>query len=230
MTGWLLNRYQRRLPVFFMLDASQDMKGTFEVTMQAGLDKLRFALLNQRMDTGGIDMTIITFGKTTKLYKRESLQKFTKPIWHAQGQCVLQPAFSCLIDAFESTIVASNPARPGDYPPLVFLILGSRPCDLWQAAVGTLATFIDNRRPLFITLLIPWETEELGREYNMISHTVLSLQQAKAEYLTQFFVWVSNAITKVLESYTTEYSQGRALTAFPILPALSPSLVSRERY
>jgi uncharacterized protein YegL len=229
MTGWSLTYYKRRFPVFFLLDASQEMQGAFEVAMRAGLDKFRDGLLN-RQNAEYIDVTVISFGEkvTHTDYERMPLRKFVKPAWLSESTCNLQPAISCLADAFEFILDAASPGHPGDYAPLIFLIIGSHPLDPWQMAPGRLTSFTDNRRPMIITLLIRREAEKLGRELNMISHVVLTLQEARAEFLTRFFVWLPTTLITILESYIADYEDGKSTISFPALPPLPPGIAAVE--
>ncbi len=209
MTGWLPVTRTRDLPLFFITDISEAMRGTFEVTLQTGLLSLGEEFERR---TSAVTMRVITCEQKAALYTLPP--PAAKPLnLHAHDQCRLKPALEMLSRTLESDVVVDRAEELGSHRPLVFLILGSRPVDQWHSALGPLVTLTSNRRPVFITLVLH-DQPDLVNEMMMMSSPVLALQVAEAEYITHFFSWASRTIISTLESF----NHGRFSLVLPRLP------------
>ncbi len=211
MASFYLNHRLRRLPVFFMLDTSDEMAGTFQVTMQDGLLVVKRELVQYGITSQCVYLGSVTFGGQATPYALVPLDAFTPPLWQAQGTSNLKPALLSLIEALMFDLIVARADHPGDYTPLVFLILGSYPSDEWEEALEGLAQFKDNRRPLIISLVT---RPELIESVRTMSNYALLLQPAEAAYMTFFFFWVARTIVKACE----DYERGATTIIFPELP------------
>lgn len=211
MADLYLQYRPRRLPVFFLLDTSQALDGTFQVTMQDGLLVIKREVVQHVLGGQHVYVSSITFGEQTRDHGLVPLDNFTPPIWQAQGQCLLKPALESLMDALKFDLLTSRPDRPGDYAPLVFLVLGGTPSDAWEEKVEELKSFTDNQRPLIVALV---SRPELVGKIRMLTNSVLLLQPAEAASMTYFFFWVARVITKVCE----DCLRGASSINFPELP------------
>ncbi len=211
MVGLQFNVRSRRLPVFFLLDTSSEMDGTFQVTMQQGLLAVKHELSQADVPLHHIYLGGITFAEQATSHYLAPLEVFNPPTWEAYGSCNLKPALVGLAEALMFDTIAASNGRPGDYPPLVFLILGSTPIDTWEETIGTLASFIDNRQPLVVSLAT---RKDLAQMLGAISNYPLLLQSTEATYMTNFFFWVARTIAKVY----MDYERGSMTVHFPDLP------------
>lgn len=210
MTNFFLN-HLRRLPVFFVLDCSMAMVGTFQVTMQEGLLLITHKLSLDPVASQCVYLSWTTFGEKATLHRLVHLDSFSPPTLDVQNACALKPALTLLTEALTFDLIVTRPDRPGDYTPIVFLILGSRPSDLWQEHLKSLASFTDNRRPMIIILVTQ---PELVQEVGGIGNHVLLLHPAEAASMTNFFFWVAQTIIKVCQNSL----QGATSIDFPVLP------------
>jgi uncharacterized protein YegL len=201
----------RRLPVFFLLDTSKEMSGTFQVTLRDGLLVVKHEITRSAVASQHVYMAACTFGEQATVQGLVPAEAFLLPSWYAQGQCHLKPALLSLTDALTYDLLANRPDRPGDFAPLVFLIVGDDPSDSWEDTLQGLAAINDNRRPLIITLV---SRPELVRRMRVLSHHVLLLQPAEAASMTNFFFWVAHVIIKVC----ADCEQGATAVDFPALP------------
>lgn len=189
-------RRPRRLPVFFLLDTSEYLAGTLEVTMQQGLLMVRNELYRHPGCAQSVYLSSITFGESHVSQPLMSLNVFTQPTWQAKGKSALKPALHSLVEALEYDLIVKTAERPGDYAPLVFLVLGGRPIDAWQDACASLQAFAGNQRPLIIVLVTQ---PSMAQEVKSLSQHVLCLNPAEGVCMTNFFLWVTEAIRGICE-------------------------------
>lgn len=206
-----LYRIPRRLPVFFLLDTSETMAGTLEVTMRQGLLVVRNELQRHTLSARSVNLGVITFAEACRYTQLASLSLFTPPIWQTRGRCHIGPALSCLAEALTFDLVISQPERPGDYAPLVFLVLGALPVDAWQMGQNMLRSFTDNRRPHIVALVTQRDLVEKAKQLDQL---VLLLDPARGESMTNFFYWVAQATTRICE----DCESGATSIEFPQLP------------
>ncbi len=202
----------RRLPVFFLMDTSKDMGGTLQVTMHDGLLAIKKELAQQTLLSPLVYLSLITFGKQVLWHRLRTPKFFEPPAWQAEGRCMLDPAIARLTKALEKELIPNRPERAGDYKPLVFLVLGSRPVDDWQKSMRGIATIYDNHAPYIITLVT---RPDLLSEMKTISDKLFLLKPAKGLSMTKFFVWVRQSIIKISE----DYSRGSTTAIFPDPPS-----------
>jgi len=142
-----------RLPVFFLLDTSQATEGTLAVTMQQGLQVVRDELQDRLQTINCVYLSTILFGETIQVSRLRSSWLFQPPVWRPQGRCYLRPAVEFLAQTLQKELLVSRPGCPGDYAPLIFLILGSQPLDDWYRSVAALQTLPGVPAPLIVSLI-----------------------------------------------------------------------------
>lgn len=213
MAAFFASQRPRRLPVFFLLDTSEAMGGTFQVTMQDGLQVVKSELMQHPLAAQHVYLSSILFGENATEHSLAPLEVFRVPAWDAQGECELRPALAKLSDALLYDLITARPNAPGDYSPLVFLVLGGTPTDAgtWQATVGALTTFDGAHQPLIVALVTKPELADVAR---IISRHVLVLTEAEALYMTTFFFWIARTIAKICE----DCERGAAAIELPVLP------------
>lgn len=213
MAAFFAGQRPRRLPVFFLLDTSKEMGGTFQVTMQDGLQVVKSELLQHPLAAQHVYCGSILFGENVTEYGLVPLDVFSIPGWEAQGRCNLQPALVKLSDALMFDLIAPRVSTPGDYSPLVFLVLGGEPDDVgtWKEATGALTMSDEWPRPLIVSLVTRPELVDAAKA---ISQHVLVLAKEEALYITTFFFWVARTIGKISE----DCERGTDVIGFPALP------------
>jgi uncharacterized protein YegL len=206
-------RQLRRLPVFFLLDTSKAMAGIFEVTVQQGLHVVKNKLYEHPGCQYAVHLSSITFGSMQMSQTLASLGAFEPGVsgWQARGECVLRAALLSLVEALSYDLISPSSARLGDYKPLVFLVLGSRPTDSWQDVCALLQALPGHQQPLIVALVTH---SVLAREVKALSPHVLLLKPTEGECMTNFFLWVAQTIITVCESC----ERGDTAIRFPELP------------
>lgn len=213
MTLLFAHRRFRRLPVFFLLDTSKAMAGTFEVTVQQGLHIVRNQLHEHATCRYSVHLSSITFGGSQVSRPLVSPDAFEPGVagWQAGGTCMLRSALLSLLDALSYDLVLPGMTRSGDYKPLLFLVLGDQPADSWQDVCTQLHALPDYQQPLVVTLVT---RPGLAREVKALSPHVLLLNPSEGECMTNFFLWTALTIITVSESC----ERGDTAIHFPSLP------------
>jgi uncharacterized protein YegL len=213
VAAFFASQRPRRLPVFFLLDTSVEMGGTFQVTMQDGLQVVKSQLTQHALAAQCVYLAGILSGEHATEYGLVPLEVFHIPAWEAQGTCVLQPALAKLSDALMFDLIAPRPGTPGDYSPLIFLVLGSKPADdgAWQKTASALTMAGTQFHPLIVSLVTRPELANVARTF---SQHVLVLTEVEALYMSTFFFWITQTIAKICE----DSERGMTAIEFPALP------------
>lgn len=204
----------RRLPVFFLLDTSAAMDGTFAVTMQDGLLIVKRELAQNSAAVRQVYLSMITFGDQVTEAALQPAERFTPSEWQAGGSCQLRPALASLAGALKYDLIPPGSAHPGDYRPLVFLVLGDDPSEGWpevQQALKFFASLALYQRPLLVSLVAHPRLVEKMRD---IDTYLLLLQSVQALSMTAFFFWAARAIVKMFE----DSERGSSEIIFPDVP------------
>lgn len=196
-------RTLRRLPVFFLLDTSQETIGTIAVALQQGLSIVRDQLQRDSRTAGCAYLSYTLFGEHHRYSRLCSPWYFEVPYWQAAGPSFLLPAVEQLRVAFQTELLVSYPGTQEDYPPLIFLLLGSQPLDQWQETAISLTNLSDRTKPLFITLVTDPALVPLAQP---IGRFQFQLARRSGECMTDFFYWAAQAIGHLYERYFNEAS------------------------
>lgn len=207
----------RRLPVFFLLDTSQHMDGVYQVTLQQGLAIFKHGMLHHAPIYSCIHTSCITFGTTAASTPLQSFLLFKPPSWQSRGESSLKPALDILVESFSYDLIISCQNRLGDYPPLVFIILGNEPVDDWKNCLQMLRQL---KQPFFPLLIALTTQRQLALQLKKACQYVLLLQPVRAEGITDFFTWAVECLLDLYNQY--QYING---VAVPSLPTISSNLV-----
>jgi len=208
----LARQRSRRLPVFLLLDISKDMGVTFQITIQEGIYRLKCELASHPATAHRVYLSSILFNEQATIQPLLSVARFAPPAWEPEGTSALQPALALLSDAFTFDLIQGHPEHPGDYRPLVFLLLGSRPRDVGPEVAQTLSAFTHDRKPLIIVLAT---RQDVVSDMKRLSQHVLLLSSHNAIHMTHFFNWMIATVFKVCSINTTESGN----IEFPVLPS-----------
>lgn len=201
----------RRLPVFFILDTSDSLSGAFQVTLQQGPVVTQRQLDGHDAASRSVYIGTILCGPTVTYSAPVPLSAVSAPSFTPTGSCLLRPALKSLVDGLTYDLIAARPEHPGDYPPVVFAVLGEEPADDWQDMLSALQSLGGNRRPLIVALTL---RQLHGTKLHALTPHALTLRTARADYLTDFFRWAGQAIANTSEAN----AQGNTRIDFPPLP------------
>lgn len=205
-------RRWRRFPVFFLLDTSVAMRGTLEVAMRQGLLQLKNELQQHSAARFHVYLSCMLFGETIPSTHLQALSVFTPYSWQAGGGCYLRPALNELTQALRWDVLTASPDHPGDYAPLLVLVLGDRPVDSWQDEATRLQTLLAALHVRVVTLIT---RRDVRNRVEWLKPTLLLLDPVRGEGISNFFEWT----TSLILNHCNIFVSGAALSpAFPALP------------
>jgi uncharacterized protein YegL len=187
------------------------MEGTLAVTMQQGLQVIRDELQGRLQTINCVYLSTILFGETTQASHLRSSWLFQPPRWRPQGGCYLRPAVEFLAQALQKELLVSRPGYPGDYAPLLFLILGSRPHDDWSRSVAALQTPPGVPSPVMVSLITRPDLAPLVQNWGTLS---LLLSYPGGELMSDFFYWA----VELVKSLYSQYYKGSSPITIPPVP------------
>lgn len=123
----------RRLPVYFLLDTSNNMKGAPIKAMQTGLEQFQCEILEDVFLREAIAVGVITFSDEARLITNglipiSAFQTF--PLTTAGDGKRLDLAFQMLLQSMERDVIkAVVGGQRGDWRPVVFVIIDGQPTD-----------------------------------------------------------------------------------------------------
>lgn len=182
----------RRLPIYFLIDASESMVGTPIEAVQDGMATIIQELRKDPYALETVCISIIIFaGKAKKLISMEELYKFYPPKLPIGGGTSLGSALKFLMDDIDLSVKKTTYEEKGDWKPLVFLLTDGVPTDSVDSAFDEWNRKFKRKANLVaISLGDANNTALLGR----ITENVLLLNQTNAESYKEFFKWVTASI------------------------------------
>jgi uncharacterized protein YegL len=138
---------ERYLPVYLLLDTSQSMEGAPIQALQLGLEQFQREVSDDSFAKNVGKVGLITFGSDAELVTDGlvPLSSFQPPELVAGGVTRLDRAFEKLLESMDRDVtraVRGEDGHPGDYKPIVFVLIGGQPTDkegnetdgLWKPA------------------------------------------------------------------------------------------------
>jgi uncharacterized protein YegL len=136
----------RRLPVYFLIDRSDALRGTSIVAVQTGIQFVQQSLKEHHLSRELVYLSVIDFAEQTHQVDLSPIDLFSPPGLEAAGPAHLASALTRLEEALQYDIIPSTPERAGDFNPFVFLFMGSIPTDAWQTAAAEITRRIRGKK------------------------------------------------------------------------------------
>ena len=212
---------QRRLPVYIVMDHSVSLQGTGMVSLNQGVQDLSQQLAMGMLSAGTVYLGLIAFADRVQQAILAPIGLFRPPHLNAGGACALGAALAALRRAFEYDLIPDAPGRPGDHRPLVFVVLGGTPTDIWQPEARQVYQIATSRQANIVGVALSAPAEAILKQ---ITTMVVCTVPGRAQAITAFFSWMCAAID---ESARTAVSSAAGHPAQPVqLPGL-PTGVTR---
>ena len=129
---------ERRLPIYFVIDASGDMSGAPIEAVRRRLEQFEIGVQGDVYALETVYIGIITFGGGGATFITKGLipfDQFAPPQIDVSGQTPFGQALCLLNDSLDKDVRRHVRGGPkGDWKPLVFIVLGSEPTDDWKEA------------------------------------------------------------------------------------------------
>ncbi len=216
----------RRLPIYLVLDASSSMSGAPIEAVNNGLKDFAAAL---RSDPHALDsayVSIITFEtKAARITPLTEAGHFRASVLDATGGTSLGKALTLLGECLDSDVQPKRGDHPGDWKPLIFLMIGGEPTDSWERPAEEFKEHAARRRANLIT--IGCGPNVSTSTLRKVTPTVLIMQDMSPENIKALFSWISQsakvaAKSALLQAETGEESGGAQLPPIPGCIQIAP--------
>src|SRR5262245_37355276 len=145
--------YDRRLPVYLLLDCSDSMAGEAIGAVKNGLDRLILELRGNPMALETAALSVITFASTARqVMPLTDLLQFNVPTLKMGSGTALGAALNLFLQCLGREIVKSTETQKGDYKPLCFLMTDGEPTDDWEAAADKVRSTFVGKKGQFVAV------------------------------------------------------------------------------
>jgi uncharacterized protein YegL len=203
--------YQRRLPVYILLDCSGSMAGEPIVAIETGLRTLLADLTNdpQAMDT--VWLSVISFDSSAEqLVPLTDITEFRAPDLEASGSTALGEAMELLAEQMREEVRTTTESQKGDWKPLIFVFTDGEPNEGWEEAVD------DFRSQGLATIIACGAGTEVHEEtLRRLGDKVILLKDTQPGTLGAFMQWVTASVTAACKSLGTRAKSGEELAEVP---------------
>src|ERR1700730_13378511 len=135
--------YDRRLPVYLLLDCSESMAGEAIQAVKDGLSRLILELRGNPMALETAALSVITFASTARqVVPLTDLLQFNPPTLKMGSGTAMGAALTLWLQCLDKELVKTTETTKGDYKPLCFLMTDGEPTDDWEAAADKVRSTI----------------------------------------------------------------------------------------
>jgi uncharacterized protein YegL len=184
------NNFNRRLPVYLLLDISGSMQGEPIEALKNGISALITELRSDPQALETAYLSVITFNSTARqLTPLTELMLFREPELRAGGATALGAALRLLSECIEAEVFRSSPTQKGDWKPLVFILTDGAPTDDWEAGLSAL-------RSAGAANIIACAAGANAdpKVLRQITPNVVMMNNCGSGDLARFFTWVSASV------------------------------------
>jgi uncharacterized protein YegL len=168
------------------------MTGEPITAVQSGLDLLVATLRQDPQALETAHLSVITFNETaTQVVPLTELASFQPPTLHASSTTSLGEALRVTKQCIEREVLQNSGEVKGDWKPLVFLMTDGLPTDDWQSG---LAEFKSIKTGLVVACAAGPDAD--ANLLKQITENVVTLAQADASSIGQYFKWLSQSIAQ----------------------------------
>lgn len=123
-----MSDYQRRLPIYLLVDCSGSMRGTRIEEAKRGILSLVSELKNNPQALETVYISVTTFSNTVEqVSPLTELVKFKEPELIPNGGTMLGKALGLLSDCLKTEVKHSDNGQKGDWKPFAFILTDGSP-------------------------------------------------------------------------------------------------------
>jgi uncharacterized protein YegL len=192
-----MSDFNRRLPVYLLLDISGSMQGEPIEALKNGISALLTELRSDPQALETAYLSVITFNSSARqLSPLTELMLFSEPELRAGGATALGAALSLLADCINIEVKKSSATQKGDWKPLVFILTDGAPTDDWRAGAETL-------RHAGASNIIACAAGANAdpKTLREITPNVVMMNNCGSGDLARFFTWVSASVKVSSKSF-----------------------------
>jgi len=207
--------YERRLPIYLLLDCSESMAGEPIAAVRNGLATLLLDLRSNPLALETVALSVITFASTARqVMPLTDVIKFQAPTLKLGSGTALGAALELWLQCMEREVVKTSAEQKGDYKPVCFILTDGDPTDAWEAVADRVRTSIVGKRANVIGAICGSDGDI--NNLKRVTGTVIDLKDVSAGTFKQFFKWVSASVSTASAQIDSAGHLGVALPALPI--------------
>ena len=194
-----MSSFDRRLPVYLLLDCSESMAGEAIDAVSLGVNTLVNEMRGNPLALETVYLSIITFSRVAKqVVPLTELLSFQPSKLSVRPGTALGSALRLLMECLKRDIVKTTETTKGDYKPLIFILTDGQPTDDWEGAADALKSpGTPKAANVFaIGCGLDVDIETLYR----ITDTVLLMSDLSSEGFRKLFVWLSASVQTASEA------------------------------
>lgn len=202
--------FNRRLPVYLLIDCSGSMRGERIEAVKQGIKSLVSELKSDPQALETAYLSVITFSSNAKQEEKlTELMLFKEPDLKAEGATMFGRALELLINCINTEVRKSTNTQKGDWKPLVFILTDGSPSDIpdFRRCAEIL-----KKMPIANIVACAAGADAKTEYLKMITDNVLMMNSLSAGDMAKFFAWVSTSIK--MTSNKADVSPN----AFPVPP------------
>jgi uncharacterized protein YegL len=185
--------YERRLPVYLLLDVSESMLDEGIESLQKGLSSLMMDLYGdaQALETAWV--SVITFAdRAEQVVPLTELGQVRIPPLRCRPGTALGGALALLAERMRAEVRTQSAGVKGDWKPLVFLLTDGMPTDDWEGPAARLRALLGQHPANLIAIGCGEEVDPYV--LMQVSGNVLMMRD-DPESFRRLFHWISSSIT-----------------------------------
>lgn len=185
--------YNKRLPIYLILDCSRSMKGEPITVLEQGIKSLIADLKGDPQALETVVISLITFARDAfQISPLIDLMSFSfkELSTYEQDEIALGAALKVLNDAIDQEVVCRMINNPGDYCPLVLVCLDGMPTDDWVSSAKLLINRRNRRLGILYFLGMGSEVSIAQLITKVPGITGCSLNEMQPDSLMEFVKWI----------------------------------------
>lgn len=185
--------YDRRMPVYFLIECDDSMKGVPIMAIEQGLQLLHNELLGQPQAIEMVNLSVIVYSTVAQqIIPLSPIMSFAPPTLSAGGVRNLGNAFRVLGNCISREVIRNIPGQKGDFKVLVFWVTGGEPTDEWESGLNY---FRESTNGLLGSLnaLVTGDAYNINI-LNKITSNIMPMIDLTPDKMHSFFKWVSQSV------------------------------------
>jgi uncharacterized protein YegL len=212
-----MSPYNRRLPVYLLLDCSESMAGDAFPAMTRGLSTMVTELRNDPMALETAALSLISFAGTARqLVPLTDILKFDQhhiPKLKLGSGTALGSALTLWEQCMAREVVKNSAEQKGDFKPVCFVLTDGEPTDAWEKAADRIRTTVCGKQANVIGVACgpDADLDKLRR----ITEIVVVMNNADTTSFAKFFKWVSASVSTASQTLERAGERGVSLPGLP---------------
>lgn len=186
--------YNRRLPIYLLLDCSESLAGGPLEAVAQGVASLLADLRGDPMALETVYLSVITFaGQASVAVPLTELMKFQPPPLRMGTGTALGAALRLLMTSLDTDVVKTTATQKGDWKPLCLILTDGAPTDKWKAAADEIRDRYCGKKATIVAIACGEDADTAALE--RITPTVFKATDLRPDTLKSLFKWVSASVS-----------------------------------